>query len=212
MYTTDFCTTRRGNYWWDSTSKWNLSVTSAPAAEPVTVDDIKAHSRVDLADEDGWIRDAISAARRLCETFTKRAFVTQTLRLSLDQMPAWEFYLPRPPLVSVTTIKYQDSSNVQQTISGSAYTVDTYSEPGRITPAYNTSWPTGIVHTNAIEVIYVAGYGAASAVPASIKQAIKMTVESWYQERGTQVIDQTVAELPMSAKSLLRAESWGYLP
>ena len=201
----------RCEYWWDDTVKYGLSVHTAPTAEPITVAEAKAQAKVDISDEDVWFSKAIPAARMLAEVFTKRTFVTTSWRLTLDQFPSWEFYLPRPRLVSVTSIKYLDSSGVQQTMSPSGYTVDIYTEPGRITPAYGGSWPSGIVHTNAVEVIYDAGYGAPSAVPASVKHALLLTVAHWYENREA-ASEESFTELPMAAKSLLRSESWGFLP
>jgi len=201
----------RCNYWWDDDIKYGLSVSTAPTAEPVSVAEVKANAIIGIDDDDTLIENKIKAARELCEVFIKRAFVSRTLRLTLDQFPAWEFYLPRPPLVSVTSVKYLDSDGTQQTITAADYTVDTYTEPGRITPAYNLSWPSGRVHTNAIEVIYVAGYGAATAVPQSIKDAISMTVTQWYANRGDEG-DKHLSQLPAAAKSLLRSQAWGFLP
>ena len=203
--------TTRCSYWWDDNVKFGLSVSVAPTAEPVSVDDVKNHARIDIDDDDVLVENKIKAARELCETYIKRAFVSRTLRLTLDEMPAWEFYLPRPPLVSVTSVKYIDSSGTQQTISASDYSVDIYTEPGRITPAYGLSWPSGRAHTNAIEVIYVAGYGAAASVPQSIKDAIAMTVTQYYWNRGDEG-DKPLTEIPRGAKSLLRSQAWGYLP
>lgn len=203
--------TRSCNYWWDDEVKFGLSVHTAATTEPVSVQEVKDHSRIDQSDLTTltWIANAIVAAREKCETFLKRRFVSTTLRLTLDEWPE-VFYLPSPPLVSVTSVKYYDLSGVQQTLSGSNYTVDQYTQPGRITPAYGLSWPTSRVHTNSIEVLYVAGYGAASAVPYAIKQAILFTVATWFEHREN--TGQNMTELPDTAKSLLRSHSWGYLP
>ncbi len=201
-----------GNYWWDDRVRYALSVVTQPTEEPVTVAQARAHCRVAVFDDDAWIYAAIVAARKLCETITKRAFCTTTFRLSLDQFPPDQFYLPRPPLVSVTSIKYLDSSGVQQTWGSSNYSVDIYSQPGRVALAYNTSFPSATrTDTNAIEVIYRAGYGAASAVPRSIKHAILMTVAHWNENREA-VTENSMNELPMAAKALLAAESFGFLP
>lgn len=202
----------RCEYWWNDTVKYGLSVVTAPSVEPVTIQEVKDNAVIGIDDDDLLVARKITAARELAETFIKRAFISTTLRLTLDFMPSWEFYLPRPRLVSVTSVKNLDSAGVQQTISSSDYTVDTYTEPGRITPAYGETWPTGREHTNAIEVVYVAGYGStAASVPQAIKDAIVMTVTQWYEHRGDEGDKQTT-QLPIAAKSLLRAHAWGYLP
>lgn len=197
------------NYWWDETTKWSLSLVTGPTVWPVTEDEIKANALIDIDDGDTWVESRIKSATQLCEVFLKRSFCTTSWRLSLDRFPN-EFYLPRPPLISVASIKYLDLDGVQQTLASNQYTVDAYSEPGRITPAYNVSWPTHRDHTNSIEVLYSAGYGAAAAVPQSIKDAIIFTVTQWHENRGDEG-DKTLTELPAAAKALLRANSWGYL-
>lgn len=197
---------RYQDFWFDDTKRWALSVSTAPTEWPVTVAEVRDNARIDIFDDDVWIYNAIKAATELSETFLKRCFCTTTLRLNLDQFPWFEFVLPRPPLVSVTSIKYLDTNGTQQTLSASNYSVDVRSQPGRIVPVYNTDWPIYREFANSIEVIYVAGYGAASAVPNAIKQAIKFAVTEWYNNRETQ------AQLPEVSKTLLRSEAWGYVP
>jgi uncharacterized phiE125 gp8 family phage protein len=192
---------------WDENESVGLTVTAAPTIEPVTPQEISTHARIDIHNEDGWVLDAIKAARELCEVYTKRCFIDTTLKMNMDRFPIGEFFLRRPRLISVTSIKYLDTNGTQQTLSTSNYSVDTKSEPGRLVPAYNLTWPDTRTDTNAIEIIYHAGYGTtADTVPFSIKQAIKITVANWYENREDQ------GKLPDAAKTLLACESWGYLP
>lgn len=130
------------DYWFDDTVKFGLSVVTHPTEEPVSIQEVKDNSRIDGTDHDEWIAEAIIEARELCEVYCKRRLVTTSLRLSLDHFPAGPFYVPSPPLQSVTSLKYYDTSGVQHTLTANTdYTVDTYTEPGRITPAYGTNWP-----------------------------------------------------------------------
>ncbi len=192
---------------WDENESVGLTVLTAPAVEPVSPQEISEQARIDIHDEDGWVFDAIKAARELCEVFIKRCFIDTKLQMNLDRFPVGEFFLRRPRLISVTSIKYLDTNGTQQTLSASAYSVDIKSEPGRLTPAYNLTWPDTRVDTNAIEIIYHAGYGTTAAtVPNSVKQAIKVTVANWFNNREEQGV------LPDVAKTLLACESWGYLP
>ncbi len=215
--------TTRCDYWWKDDVKYSLAVVTPPALDPVTVDEAKQQCQIFHDDEDTWFEDKISAARELCETFVKRAFIGTVLRLKTRQFPQ-EFYLPRPRLIRVQSLKYYDSAGVQQTISSSNYIVDTDSEPGIIVPISTYSWPSAQDRPGGVEVVYDAGYGSldgndvvstADDVPSGIKDAILMTVAQWYVHRGDDV-DSLKAipttELPRGAKSQLRANSWGYLP
>jgi len=152
----------------------------------------------------------IKAARRYAEIFTRRQFVTATLKLVLDKFPK-VIYVPRPPLISVTPVEYADSAGVTRTLSEASYVVDIRSEPGRIVEAYGVSWPTTRDIINAVTVTYQAGYGAASAVPASIKTAIKMLAAHWYEHREAVTDGRAPVEVPMAVESLLwmhRVKGW----
>ena len=96
-----------------------------------------------------------------------------------DGSTGYEIYL-LPPLQSVTSIKYYDSNGIQQTLDPSAYLVDVVSEPGRITPAPNTTWPATQARANAIEIIHVTGY---ASVPEGIKAWMKIRVATMYENR-----------------------------
>lgn len=194
------------DYWWNDETNVALSVVTEPTAEPIGIQEVKDQARIDGDTEDVLISTWIIAARRLAEAYLKRCFVTTVLRLNLDAFPAGEFRLYRPKLISVTSIKYRDTSGVQQTVSSSVYSVDTYSQPGRVRLAYGQSWPDARTDTNSIEVVYSAGYGAPTSVPESIKQALRFTVADWFRFREHE------GQLPDVAKTLLSAEAWGFLP
>lgn len=187
-----------------------MRVTTAPAIEPVTLSEAKLHLRVDHTADDSLITALIVAAREQAEAFTSRAFIEQTITLKFDAFPEY-FRLPRPPLVSVTSIAYLDSAGASQTISNTLYRVDAQSEPGRVTVAYGQSWPATHDVTGAVTVVYKAGYSATSAsVPASIKHAILMMVESLYENRGDIMVGLSVQEMPQTSKTLLFAYRAAY--
>lgn len=58
-----------------------------PAIEPVTLDEAKAHLRVDINAEDSLITRLISDAREWVERFLRRSLITQTWALYLDAFP-----------------------------------------------------------------------------------------------------------------------------
>lgn len=180
-----------------------LKRTVDPASEPVSLDEAKLHLRVDGDDEDDFIAGLLVAAREYFEETTRRALISQTWRLSLDEWPD-EIELPKPPLVSVTSITYKDDVGAQTTLSSSVYLVDTESEPGRIVLASGQSWPAGTLYpVNPIQVTYVAGYGAATAVPERMKQAIKLLLGHWYENREATVAGTIMKEIPLGIDSLI---------
>jgi uncharacterized phiE125 gp8 family phage protein len=125
----------------------------------------------------------ITAARETLEETLSRSLLTQTWVLRLSRFPAWEIPLPRPPLVSVTSITYLDSNGVSQTVDPARYTVDPYAYVGRVVPAYGLYWPATRPVPNAVTVTYVAGWTTRGAVPQMIRRAILMVVGSLYENR-----------------------------
>ncbi len=179
-----------------------LTIVTEPTLEPVELADVKSHLSVEVSDDDTMISNFITAARRWCEHFTRRAFITQSWKLVLDKFPA-EFRVPLPPLQSVTSITYIDTDGNTQTLASSVYTVDIDSEPGRIVEAYQQSWPTTRDVVNAVTVTYKAGYGAASTnMPGELKLAIKMLVGHYYENREA-FVAAPLREVPMASEHLL---------
>ena len=97
---------------------------------------------------------------------------------------------PACPLVNIVSVKYDDNLGVEQTLSTSAYTVDTASMPGRLRWTGNITLPGLSVKENAVRIRYTAGYGAVaaadggqSAVPYPLKEAVLMRLADLYENR-----------------------------
>lgn len=159
-----------------------LRRTTAPAVEPITLDEAKAHLRVDHVADDALISELIGAARQYVEDWTGRALVEQTWQLELDAWPIGQvIYLPRPRAIGITSVKYIDGDGVQQTLGSGNYVLDEQSEPARLFPPYGVDWPSVRDQRGAIEIIWTAGYGAnAAAVPDGIKAAVKLVLDHLY--------------------------------
>jgi uncharacterized phiE125 gp8 family phage protein len=172
----------------------SVITTSAPAVEPVYLSDLKDHLRIDSNDEDGLLMGYLAAARQMAEIETNRAFINQNKRLKMDSFSDSRYYrrgaivVPFAPLSSVTSVKYLDLDEVEQTVSTDVYDVHADDAPGRITEADGENWPTHLVVRNAIRITYVAGYGATpDDVPQAIRQALMLTVGHWYEHRESAV-------------------------
>jgi uncharacterized phiE125 gp8 family phage protein len=185
-------------------------IATAPAAEPVTLSDAKAHLRIEstYTTEDTALSAIISVARDWVEKITGYALITQTWDMYLQEWPDGDsITIGKGPLQSVTHIKYTNSLTVQSTWSSTEYSVDTDSVPGRVVLNYDYSWPDFVAHPkNPIAIRFVAGYGASGAcVPPSILHAIKLLIGHFYENREHIVIGSNLSinELPMGVMSLL---------
>jgi uncharacterized phiE125 gp8 family phage protein len=158
-----------------------LRLITAPASEPVTLTEAKLYLRVDHTTDDNLITSLIKAAREKGEELSRRAFITQTWEMSLNSWPDdFRLRVYRPPLQSITSVKYTDRDNQERTWTD--YDTDIASEPGTI--IFNTLPGANLRTSGAITVRFVAGYGSsASNVPERIKAAILALVAHWYENR-----------------------------
>ncbi len=176
-----------------------------PAAEPITLEEAKAHLRVTFSDDDTMISTMINVARILVERWTGRVLISQTWEYYLNHFPALDFIeLPLPPLVSVTSIKYTDQEGTETTIDSGTYTVDNIAYIGSVNLNIGESWPSAaLARTNPIKITYVAGYADAAAVPGHFKQAILYMVSQQYENREPILIGTIQSEMPLALGALL---------
>ena len=185
-----------------------LTIVTEPTVEPLDLEEIEDHLRLSdtsTGEEDVVIQSYIKAARRYCERIQNRAYLHQTWDLILDTWPEGDYIeIPRPPLVSVTHVKYFDTDETEATMSSGLYYVDTNSEPGRVHLQYGETWPTTTLRpANGVAVRFLAGYGSvATLVPAEIKQAMKLLVGHMYERRESSDIKE-VFRMPDGAEALL---------
>ena len=183
-----------------------------PAAYPVSIEETKAHLRVEFDDDDALIEAMLQAAIGYAESFTGRALIDQTWDLFLDAFPTdgSAIRIPRPPLIAVTAVYYRDSAGDEQEFDSSNYLTDTSpSDKSRLQLAYGKSWPSPQTRINAVRIRYRAGYlkplsPAEADVPQAICAAIKIIAGNLYAHRESVVIGQSAYELPWSAMQLLR--------
>lgn len=152
------------------------------AVQPVTLEQARAQCRVDGADEDALLGTYISVATQAAADRLQRTLVPTRWRLTLDRFPD-AIELAMPPIVSVESVKYIDTTGTQQTLDPQDYTLDSVSEPGYLVPAVGRAWPLTQDRVNAVEVEYTAGY-AGSAVPEPLAAWILLAVADLYENRA----------------------------
>lgn len=188
-----------------------LALAVAPSGNLVSTAEAKAHLRVEHTAEDTYIAALVATAEALIagrDGFTSRALLTQSWKLTLPGFPlASCIRLPLPPLQSITHVKYYDAADAQQTFASTNYHVLIGDTPGRLELKSTVGWPGTYARPDAVEVQFVAGYGAAVDVPAPIKQAALITLAALYAGRG----DMGVADIPPAVRRLLASyRTWGF--
>ncbi len=182
---------------------FGLVLITAPAEKPVTYDQVKAHLRLDGDDEKDWVESRITAATEWAETYTGRRLISQTWTLDLDRFPADVIYMPYPPLSGLNSIVYRMADNVQITMTTAEFDFETISEPGRVFPAFGTSWPTTRGHFLDVKINFVCGYLDAAGVPDELKTAILQLVAHWFEHREAAQDGNAPQVVPIGIESLL---------
>jgi uncharacterized phiE125 gp8 family phage protein len=187
-----------------------LEKITAPTEYPVTLAEIKRHLRVTIDDDDSLLEDYLAAATEYCEDQVtgSRSFMTQTWDWKLHVFPGDSFEIPRPPLQSVSSIKYfaTDSSTGVTTLSSTNYLVHLQeSLPGvvELHPEVG-SWPTVADRADAVQVRFISG---GSGAPQQVKQAVKLLVGHWYAVREDVAV--VGSEIPHGVRSLLTSVGYG---
>lgn len=172
--------------------RFSSLLVTAPAAEPLTIDEVKLNSRIDHSTEDAIITHLINASRSYVEKITNRWLVTQTWKLFFDSFPMDSLLiLPKAPVQSITHVKYYDTAGSMTTWASTNYILDGDGHPPRLSLAYSATWPAETLQPiNGVEIQMVGGYGNAAAVPSAFKHAMFLLCEHWYQNRPEEVMDQ----------------------
>lgn len=177
---------------------------TGPALEPVSLDDVKAHLRIDGTGEDALLTAAIVSARVHVEAATRRALITQAWRIHRDGWPPDRIVpLTVAPLISVDAVTVYDSDGAGSVVDADSYEVDLVSVPGRLVRGAAAAMPVGKA-VNGIAIDVTAGYGPSSVdVPGPLRQAILMLVTHWYEHRGAVGHDLTGHVAPLGFDALV---------
>ena len=173
----------------------SIAVTTAPAAEPLTTADAKAHLRVEDADDDALIAANVAAARAHVEARTGTRLYTQTVTMKAENWDDLES-LPVAPIQSITSVSYVDTGGATQTLSTSYYDARLFGlEPG-LALKFGQSWPP-MQDRSLLTVVAVVGYGAAGTQPPEVIHAMKLIVGDMYEHRET--VGAGAVSLPVAA-------------
>jgi len=176
-----------------------------PTLKPISVADLKAHLRIDSADEDGYLASLIDVATQHVEERAWRALLTQTREIALDAWPGErEIELPFAPIQSVTSVKYTTAQGDEVTFAPGNYIVNTVREPGKLVLRSGAGWPGGELEASAaIRVQYVCGWAAAENIPPNLIHAVRLMCGHLYENREVVVVGTTVAQIPSGIDALI---------
>jgi len=205
-----------------------LKLTTETNITPVTLSEVKQTLRIDPDnfDQDAELIMMLKSSIKILEEYTGRSFITKTFDFALDRIPYSQedklvegfstgpfiektqnyIALPKAPVVAITSFKYYDDSDTENTFATSNYYLDNFSDTARIVLRRSQTFPdvASLRVANAFIVTFTAGYGTAPKdVPSAIKQAIVLYTSHLYENREL-YIEQKQLPVPMTLQTLLQ--------
>ncbi|WEG14150.1 head-tail connector protein [Pullulanibacillus sp. KACC 23026] len=178
----------------------DYKIVDQSAEEPIDLDIVKEHLKVEFDDEDTLITSLIAASRELCEAKTWRSLKTQKYEMSLGHFHD-TIRIPKPPLVSIDLISYKTKDGTETIIDPSQYIAGLDSEPGVLKAV--DQWPKFDPYpVQPIKIQFTAGYDKDS-LPKSIQQAQLLLIGHFYANRQAVYLGTTSAPLTMAVDALL---------
>lgn len=142
----------------------------------------------------------ISSAQELAEAYTGKSFTARTIQVRYDEVKE-VLYLPRGPVISITSVKTLTEAGVETTLSASTYYL---ADDERL---IFTTIPDVSRDYGGILVTYVAG--ASTRTPAAMKTGILQTLSTAFEHREDYIVGHTVTRLPETSHRWL--DTWARL-
>lgn len=169
---------------------------TAPTETPVSLAEVKARLGVTGTADDVVLTAGIASATALLDGpdgRLGRCLVQQTWEQGYD---AFGDRVPLSlPALSMVQVTYLDAAaGAVQTLSTSVYQLKNDARGSYLALKRGQSWPSTSDEPEAVTVRYVAGYGAASAVPAPLKEAVMLIVRDLYRAPAAAGLKKEVVE------------------
>jgi uncharacterized phiE125 gp8 family phage protein len=190
----------------------HYSITTQPTFEPISLDQLSNHVRVDSQDDIDYIEGLIAVAREFVDSVTGRVSGVTSFRIVA---PTWSALshkvgsipLMRAPLIAVQSVKYYaPEAATQTTMSAGDYRVIITMEPGLL--EIKETVPEIDERSDAVEINFTAGHTDASEIPAVHRHAIKLLAGHLYENR-LPVAFTSCAEIPFTLQSLINNQKIG---
>lgn len=177
---------------------------TAPAVEPLTLAETKEFLRIEHADDDGLVASLITGARGHVEAATRRALITQLWRYIADVWPDSGCIEVMPaPLRAVLAVRVYRSDGATLAVDPDAFVADLARAPAVLAFA-TRALPAPERPKAGIEIDLRVGYGdAASDVPEPLRQAMRLLIAHWYENRGVVARNEGIAALPENVRALI---------
>lgn len=157
----------------------------------VTLSEAKNHLKISYSEDDQLIQDCSDFAQAYIQAESGLWLGEQTWRYFLDAFPCDRtITIKKGPIKSITSIKYLDADEDQQTLSASKYVFARDLYRSRIVLRSSESWPDLPCLPQAVEIDIVGGYkvGADTAageteLPKDLRKALFLLINHYFEYR-----------------------------
>jgi len=162
-----------------------------PVMEPLTLQQVKDHLKIDGTNEDPYLTGLAITARISLERYLNRVLITQRYTAFYNRWHG-QMEIPFPPLQSIDQVRYYDGTGELQVLDedGFYWIVDS-TDPARIVRKFDSVYPElQDGRPASILIDFTCGYGDPEDVPEDLKHAMKLIITDYYENRGSIVIGQ----------------------
>ena len=172
----------------------------------VSLAEAKEHLRIDssFTADDTYITALTKIAQNIVEKETGLYLSSIALEYTSDG------FLPILDLGAnghgVTSVKYYDSSNSQQTLDSNSYDISNlgYLESNVLLyPNTGTDWPQTFDRPDSVEVKFSGGINETYQIPEGLKEAIYLIIGRYYEVRQDVLSGTVVYQVPLGAQHLI---------
>lgn len=192
--------------------RFDPELKTAATAPVLSIEEIRDHCNVTATrdDQDSLLLAYLAAAVSYLEGpsgVTGLCLVEQTWLNRFSSFPIQSVIELTPgKIIAVESVTYIDADGVSQVLSSVYYDLILINGRALLALVPGATWPeTDPQSLQAVEIEFTAGFGeTGAAVPATIKQAIKLMIGHWYEHREAVVVGNvSTNELPLAVKALL---------
>jgi uncharacterized phiE125 gp8 family phage protein len=177
---------------------------------PVTLDEAKDQCRIVCSDytHDSRLLRLVDEATRSIETLTGARLAAHSVQLVLDGFPEWDLDLGVYPVNSITSVKYDDADNVEQTlVLGTDYWEGLSGMYPFIRPI--SGWPpTMYDKPGSVRIVMDVGYynytvsPAMPSTPDDLRHAVLIRVKEYFDNAGESITGHTMTPTVSAVKAL----------
>lgn len=150
----------------------------------ITLALFKEHLKWDSTDtsEDNKMQSALTSAIKLAEAYTRRVIDPATWQTYLDSF--YDFTFDIAPINAITSVKYYDSSNVQQTLATSLYNFVNLGADSYARLEFESGLPSLYDRNQPVVIEFTAGY---TVYPVDLADTIMQQAADFFETRTNDV-------------------------